>query len=139
MHHSKSDDINGDILIDVKEKVGWMLISSFVLQEENIMSCKVCHAPFHKPCFSRYNSCPACPKDQSKSLGLAGEFQQSQMEGLSEDHKDALPLLGGQDVMTSPSSIGETDLQSQFVTDKQSHNYRNWPSFYHLLPKKRLW
>ncbi|MCO5562712.1 hypothetical protein L7F22_016342 [Adiantum nelumboides] len=111
----------------------------FPFEEENITNCKVCHAPFHKACFSKLSACPACRGDQSNKSVMAGVSDTFQTEELAENIRDVTLLLGGEDGNASSSLAGGADLQGGFELDRQSHTRKNWPSFYSLLPKPRLW
>ncbi|KAH7290680.1 hypothetical protein KP509_30G059200 [Ceratopteris richardii] len=35
----------------------------FPFDEENIVKCNMCNAPFHQNCFAKCSSCPSCPKN----------------------------------------------------------------------------
>ncbi|KAH7281489.1 hypothetical protein KP509_36G050400 [Ceratopteris richardii] len=124
----------------------------FPFEEENITSCKICHALFHKACFSKFASCTICEKDKNDKSILHRGSDHLQAEDLNESHGEETANSGGTDAerrfdiscsipemeITSPN-LAKVDSHGGFELDNHPQTHKSWPYLYSFLPKKRLW
>lgn len=112
----------------------------FPFQEDNVTSCRICHAPFHKKCFLKCTLCPSCCKDKSSKAIHAAESLDAckdELKGYGEHTTFPDGELMARNA--SSSSLVGPDIQgSSTELDKASPSQGNWP-FYNLLSKSRLW